>query len=80
MEVCFEGDPLTVQAILKKDALDTATGEASITLFNTLTDKECKMEVSFDTSEIKQGGYGFQLAAKKMIDRSEALQLDNKSD
>jgi hypothetical protein len=80
MEIGFEGDPLVVQAIIKKDAIESASGNAKITLFNTLTGKEWTNEVAYDTSAVVEGGYGFQLAAKKFIQRSENLQLDNKAE
>ena len=80
MEICFEGEPLTVQAIIKKEALASCSGKASISLYNTSASKECQMTVDFDKDSLKENGYGFQLAAKKMIDRSEALQIDNKAE
>ena len=80
MEICFEGDPLVVQAIIKKDAIESASGNAQISLFNTLTGKEWTGEVPYDTGNIADTGFGFQLAAKKFIQRSENLQLGNKDE
>lgn len=38
------------------------------------------MEVSYDAEKLNPTGFSFQLAAKKMIERSEALQIENKEE